>query len=108
MVETPEPESHTDKAHKDAENHVCPYVTDVALATTTDNPLVIDLQGSPAANSNCSNTPGSPQWCYNQSYKAHQYAQNPKGNIIWNTQIWCGATVNPDIYGSVPQSFTCK
>lgn len=85
-----------------------PQVTDVTLTTTTDNVLVIDLLGSPVGNPLCSNKSGSPQWCYQQGYKAYFYAQNPKGNINWNTKIWCGAKVNPDITGNVPQSFTCN
>jgi hypothetical protein len=40
----------------------------------------------------------------------HKFAERRTGygGVDWNTQIWCGAKLNPDIHGTVPQAFACK
>jgi hypothetical protein len=87
-----------------------PLVTEVELQTSTDNALVIEVQnkGQPSANPLCQNKFGSTQWCYQQAYKAYSYPPNPKGNILWNVQVWCGGSLDPDIHGTAAQPFTCQ
>lgn len=85
-------------------------ITEVSVSTATDNTLLIDLLGGPSANSLCGNKAGSSQWCYAQNYKTavpNSYT-GTSGNIDWKYQIFCGTKVNPDIYGTVPQRFTCQ
>jgi hypothetical protein len=56
----------------------------------------------------CTNSVGSLQWCYQQSYKAFDYKQNPQGNINWNTSIWCGTKLNPDAITVQPSHISCR
>ena len=86
------------------------YVTEIGVTTTTDNTLLLDLVGGPAADPVCTNKPGSSTWCYQQSYKAAvpNSSTGRTGNIKWNFNIFCGTKLNPDIYGTVPQPFSCQ
>ena len=84
------------------------YVTSVAVTTSTDNTLLIDLLGSPRTGSVCSNRQGG-TWCWDQDYKAatpNQYT-GKSGNIDWNYSIFCGVKQNPDISGTVPEKISC-
>ncbi len=45
------------------------YLTDVLVGTSTDNYLLLNLQGGPSANPLCTNHSGSSNWCYQQNYK---------------------------------------
>jgi hypothetical protein len=82
------------------------HVSTVFTSTTTDVTLTLELLGSPTLNTNCANTAGGIQWCFNQKYKAHKVAPN-KGNIKWDVKINCGTTGNPDIDAKVDQAFQC-
>ena len=86
-----------------------PNITSISVSSATDNIPLIDLLGSPIGNPLCTNKAGSPEWCYTQSYKTavpNSYT-GTSGNIDWNYSIFCGAKLNPDIYGTVPQPFAC-
>lgn len=85
-------------------------VTEIKVTTDTDNVLLIDVLGSPTNDPLCTNSAGSSQWCFDQNYKTavpNSYT-GKSGNIKWNYNIFCGAKLNPDIYGTVPQLITCQ
>ncbi len=83
------------------------YITSINVNTSTDNTLLLDLLGGPSKSSVCGGSTGVS--CYDQNYKAavpNQYT-GKSGNIKWNYNIFCGAKLNPDIYGTVPQKISC-
>lgn len=75
------------------------YVTYPALTTSTDNVLMIDLQGGVHKNDLCD----SSSLCYQQDYKAYQ--RSGTWHIIWDVMLQCSGI---DHHNTVNQNVTCQ
>jgi hypothetical protein len=81
-----------------------PPIDSVLSTTSTDNVLVIDLLGKPYSAAVCP----AGTVCRVNDFKAYDYLENPKGNINWNIQIWCGTSLTPDDDVTFRQPVSCQ